>query len=173
MKGAIVFSGTAAWGGLVVSRLAQRGEIVMSTFWTRGRDSRAESENATAAGVRARIWRLTAVDRCDRCGAQAYVRVLLPGRLELLFCAHHNRQYASALANIAVEIQDETMRLACCALCGILAIRFANQSVARHSTAAKATTRFTPTDTSGAASRQNEARAARGVTSGHRSNSRK
>ena len=103
----------------------------MSTFWTRGRDSRAESENATAAGARTRLWRLTAVDRCDRCGAQAYVRVLLPSRLELLFCAHHNRQYASALANIAVEIQDETIRLACCALCGILAIRFAYRPVAR------------------------------------------
>ena len=85
----------------------------MSAFWTRGRDSHAESENATQA--LARIWRLTATDRCDRCGAQAYVRVLLPSRLELLFCGHHNRQYASALANIAVEIQDETIRLACCA----------------------------------------------------------
>ena len=95
----------------------------MSAFWTRGRDSHAESENATLAGARARIWRLTVMDRCDRCGAQAYVRVLLPSRLELLFCAHHNRQYASALANIAVEIQDETIRLACCALCGIRAIR--------------------------------------------------
>jgi hypothetical protein len=88
----------------------------MSAFWSRGRDRIAESENATASGPRACSWRLTAVDRCDRCGAQAYVRVLLPGRLELLFCAHHNRQYASALANIAVEIQDETIRLACCAL---------------------------------------------------------
>ena len=91
----------------------------MSAFWTRGRDSRAESENATPAGARTRIWRLTATDRCDRCGAQAYVRVLLSSRLELLFCAHHNRQYASALANIAVEIQDETMRLACWALSSI------------------------------------------------------
>jgi hypothetical protein len=52
------------------------------------------------------------MDRCDRCGAQAYVRVLLPSRLELLFCAHHNRQYASALTKIAVEIRDETDRLA-------------------------------------------------------------
>ena len=94
----------------------------MSTFWARGRDSRAESENATVPGARARIWRLTAVDRCDRCGAQAYVRVLLPGSLELLFCAHHNRQYSSALADIAVEIQDETMRLACYALFGIRVI---------------------------------------------------
>ena len=95
----------------------------MSAFWTRGQDSRAESEDSTAAGARDRIWRLTAVDRCDRCGAQAYVRVLLAGRLELLFCGHHNRQYASALANIAVEIQDETIRLACCALLGTRAIR--------------------------------------------------
>src|SRR6516162_8420937 len=107
----------------------------MSAFWTRGRDRRAESEDAATAEPRARSWQLTAVDRCDRCGAQAYVRVLLPSRLELLFCAHHNRKYSSALANIAVEIQDETIRLACCALCGILAIRFANRPVARHRSA--------------------------------------
>ena len=88
----------------------------MSAFWTGDRDRSAKSESAAVAVSRVRSWRLTAVDRCDRCGAQAYVRVLLPGRLELLFCAHHNRQYASALANIAVEIQDETIRLACCAL---------------------------------------------------------
>ncbi|MGI8665383.1 MAG: DUF7455 domain-containing protein, partial [Jatrophihabitans sp.] len=31
---------------------------------------------------------LTAVDRCDRCGAQAYVRVTLPAGSELMFCAH-------------------------------------------------------------------------------------
>jgi hypothetical protein len=40
------------------------------------------------------------------------VRVLLPGSGELLFCGHHNRQHANALAKIAVEIQDETGRLA-------------------------------------------------------------
>jgi hypothetical protein len=37
---------------------------------------------------------------------------MLPSRLALLFCAHHNRQYASALTKIAVEIRDETSRLA-------------------------------------------------------------
>jgi hypothetical protein len=36
---------------------------------------------------------------------------LLPSRLELLFCAHHNRQYATALTKIAVAIRDETERL--------------------------------------------------------------
>jgi hypothetical protein len=81
-----------------------------SRFWARnaGRHRRPESEKAD----RALAGTLTATDRCDRCGAQAYVRVLLPSRLELLFCAHHNRQYASALTEIAVEICDETDRLA-------------------------------------------------------------
>jgi len=53
---------------------------------------------------------LTVADRCDRCGAQAYVRVTLPVG-ELLFCAHHSREHADAYASIAVEIQDETDRL--------------------------------------------------------------
>jgi hypothetical protein len=54
---------------------------------------------------------LTALDACDRCGAQAYVRVLLANSGELLFCAHHGRVHAEALAKIAVDIQDETGRL--------------------------------------------------------------
>ncbi len=54
---------------------------------------------------------LKANDLCDRCGAPAYVRVILPGSAELLFCAHHNRQHAPALAKVAVEIHDETARL--------------------------------------------------------------
>jgi len=54
---------------------------------------------------------LNAMDVCDRCGATAYVRVRLPGSGELLFCAHHNRQHADALAKVALEIQDETARL--------------------------------------------------------------
>ncbi|HEY2442529.1 MAG TPA: hypothetical protein VGI31_05305 [Streptosporangiaceae bacterium] len=51
---------------------------------------------------------LTAADVCDRCGARAYVRVLLNGSAELLFCAHHARQHAEALARVAIDIQDET-----------------------------------------------------------------
>jgi hypothetical protein len=80
-------------------------------FWARSRARRDGGENVTTAGAQARAGDLTAMDRCDRCGAQAYVRVLLPSRLELLFCAHHNRKHARALAEIAVEIQDETRRL--------------------------------------------------------------
>jgi hypothetical protein len=79
-----------------------------SRFWAKnqGRRPKSEKEDGALAGT------LTAKDRCYRCGARAYVRVLLPSRLELLFCAHHNRQYASALTKIAVEIRDETDRLA-------------------------------------------------------------
>lgn len=63
-------------------------------------------------GAMAPLKRLTALDLCDRCGAQAYVRVVLPGGGELLFCAHHGRQHGEALARIATEIQDESDRLA-------------------------------------------------------------
>ena len=83
----------------------------MTAFWTRDRDTNAESEDATAAGARARSRRLTAVDRCDRCGAQAYVRVVLHSSQDLLFCAHHYRQHAVALTRVAAGIQDETQRL--------------------------------------------------------------
>jgi hypothetical protein len=81
-------------------------------FWTRSRAQRKDSKKATVAGAVGPAGLLTVMDRCDRCHAQAYVRVLLPSHMELLFCAHHNRQYASALAEIAVGIQDETARLA-------------------------------------------------------------
>ncbi len=53
---------------------------------------------------------LTAADRCDRCGAQAYVRVMLPSG-ELLFCAHHAREHSDKFATIATHVQDETDRL--------------------------------------------------------------
>ena len=56
--------------------------------------------------------RLTADDRCDRCGAQAYVQAELLAGAELLFCAHHARQYQDKLRGIAIVIHDETSRLA-------------------------------------------------------------
>ncbi len=54
----------------------------------------------------------TALDRCDRCGAQAYVRVELSSGGELLFCAHHAREHADKLQQVAAAIQDDTGRLA-------------------------------------------------------------
>jgi hypothetical protein len=54
---------------------------------------------------------LTAADRCDRCGAQAYLRVELQSGGELLFCAHHARQHGDKLKQIAANLVDETDRL--------------------------------------------------------------
>ncbi|GAA3538367.1 hypothetical protein GCM10022263_27500 [Nocardioides daeguensis] len=54
---------------------------------------------------------LTAEDRCDRCGAQAYLRVELTSGGELLFCAHHAREHGDALKDIAVRFHDETHKL--------------------------------------------------------------
>lgn len=55
---------------------------------------------------------LTAADRCDRCGSQAYLRVTLASGGELLFCAHHAKEHAEALVKVAARIQDETHLLA-------------------------------------------------------------
>ena len=51
---------------------------------------------------------LSAADRCDRCGAQAYVRVLLPGGADLQLCGHHWSRHEEALRPKAEEIIDET-----------------------------------------------------------------
>lgn len=55
---------------------------------------------------------LTASDRCDRCGARAYLRVVLPGGGELLFCAHHGRAHETALRAVDAEILDSSEVLA-------------------------------------------------------------
>lgn len=54
---------------------------------------------------------LNVLDRCDRCGAQAYVRAVMANGFELLFCGHHAKKYQEGLANAATRIQDETDRL--------------------------------------------------------------
>lgn len=54
---------------------------------------------------------LTASDRCDRCGAQAYVRVTLTSGGELLFCGHHGRAHSAKLSQVALKIHDETNKL--------------------------------------------------------------
>jgi hypothetical protein len=54
---------------------------------------------------------LSAADRCDRCGAQAYLRVELQSGGELLFCAHHAREHGDKLKEIAANVIDETHKL--------------------------------------------------------------
>lgn len=54
---------------------------------------------------------LTASDRCDRCGAQAYVRATMESGFDLLLCAHHFRENEARLRQTAVSIHDESQRL--------------------------------------------------------------
>lgn len=54
---------------------------------------------------------LNALDRCDRCGAQAYVRAVLLNGGELMFCAHHGKEYAQKLKTVSAKIIDESQKL--------------------------------------------------------------
>lgn len=53
---------------------------------------------------------LGAMDFCDSCGAQAYVRVTLANG-ELLFCGHHAAKHRESLGDKVVSWHDETDRL--------------------------------------------------------------
>ncbi|MDQ1650968.1 MAG: hypothetical protein QOI35_168 [Cryptosporangiaceae bacterium] len=41
-------------------------------------------------------------ERCDRCGAAAKVRAVMPGGGDLVFCGHHANKYAAKLEKLAV-----------------------------------------------------------------------
>ncbi len=53
---------------------------------------------------------LSVADRCDSCGAQAYIRVVLATG-DLLFCAHHGSGLREQLEPKALEWHDETFKL--------------------------------------------------------------
>ncbi len=54
---------------------------------------------------------LTLTDRCDRCGARAYVRATLPLGGQLLFCGHHGNSHRPALLVAGADLHDETAAL--------------------------------------------------------------
>jgi hypothetical protein len=54
---------------------------------------------------------LTNLDRCDRCGAQAYVRFEFENGMELQFCNHHATEHGEKIREVAVGVQDESHRL--------------------------------------------------------------
>lgn len=66
--------------------------------------------------VETKEWVLTALDRCDACGAQAYVQVIgIAG--DLLFCGHHYNKIMNNpigyknMMDFVYEITDERERL--------------------------------------------------------------
>ena len=71
--------------------------------------SQIATENGSV-GEQGTPHQLTASDRCDACGAQAYIRVVV-NNSELLFCAHHGNQFKSKLFPTALNWHDESSRL--------------------------------------------------------------
>ncbi len=53
---------------------------------------------------------LVSTDRCDRCGAQAYVR-FIKGSFELDFCGHHTTKLADDLDSNGWSISIDTRDL--------------------------------------------------------------
>jgi hypothetical protein len=70
---------------------------------------KTESTNEVVAGT-TELPALTAADRCDICGAQAFIRVVLATG-DLVFCGHHGTANKAKLKPIAISWQDETGKL--------------------------------------------------------------
>ena len=51
---------------------------------------------------------LAGTDRCDRCGAQAFVRARMTEGNELVFCGHHGRSATPRLIALGAEVRDDT-----------------------------------------------------------------
>lgn len=55
---------------------------------------------------------LNAQDRCDRCGARAYILMQMPSGFDLMFCNHHGSSHSPALmAQGAVVLVDNVHAL--------------------------------------------------------------
>ena len=54
---------------------------------------------------------LSTLDRCDRCGVQAFVASHLPSHHRLLFCGHHFSRHEPVLLSQGWAIQDERKKI--------------------------------------------------------------
>lgn len=54
---------------------------------------------------------LTLADRCDSCGAQAFLKATMPSGTALLFCGHHGNEHRASLLASGASIHDELDRL--------------------------------------------------------------
>jgi|APGre2960657404_1045060.scaffolds.fasta_scaffold451640_2 hypothetical protein len=54
---------------------------------------------------------LTGLDRCDKCGAQAYFRAIMLSGLELTFCLHHGSKLAGPLVAHGIALFEDYTNL--------------------------------------------------------------
>ena len=50
---------------------------------------------------------LSAANRCDACGARAWVRATMPSGGQLYFCGHHANEHLPSLVGAGAQILDE------------------------------------------------------------------
>lgn len=50
-------------------------------------------------------------DRCDRCGAEAFVLAVNEAGFELVFCGHHGKRYSLDLISQGFRIDDQIHRI--------------------------------------------------------------
>lgn len=56
--------------------------------------------------------KLNHADRCDTCGAQAFVWAIIPNSEHgLMFCGHHFNKYEDNLRKVAIDIWDERYKI--------------------------------------------------------------
>jgi hypothetical protein len=85
--------------------------VLTKTFTRKSRMEPHMSQIATEdSSIDELDYTLSALDRCDSCGAQAYIRVTLNSG-DLLFCAHHGNQFKDKLFPTALNWHDESARL--------------------------------------------------------------
>ncbi|MCU1599715.1 MAG: hypothetical protein JWO22_424 [Frankiales bacterium] len=61
----------------------------------------------TATTLAQQLPSLTIADRCDRCGAQAFIRAVFASG-DLTFCGHHGRKLSVPLQRDALLVDDQT-----------------------------------------------------------------
>jgi hypothetical protein len=87
----------------------KKDEVIMTNTLT------VEETNATSTlaeiTVATNNFLLTAQDRCDACGAQAYYQVNFGETSKLMFCSHHYNANKAKLLKTAVNVRDESARL--------------------------------------------------------------
>lgn len=84
---------------------------------TTGTLAPANEENREALNKET-AWSFDTTHRCDRCGAQAYMRAIAPkSEHDLLFCAHHGNKKLAGVSTIKTleakgwKIDDQSSRL--------------------------------------------------------------
>lgn len=67
-------------------------------------DEKEQAVSPTVTPTSSPVAPPSGADRCDRCGAEGKVRVILAAGGDLVFCGHHAREYDETIRAVAAEV---------------------------------------------------------------------